>query len=915
MWFGIEWEWDYKPRESLTISLKTVGDVPAEMFPDRECPKKETFIIVPPPSTITSNSKWRFGKDRSELFMLVDGERVAGFSSHDACLDEVHWATMRGTHMLLKAAEKDANPILHIRKVCKISAERCGPVRVDCEVGHEHTDDLETDCRACAPGTYKTPNMTRCVQCPEGSISYGHGSSLCEKCRGNTVTNEQQTRCECRREEERTVLFGTYTWQNVLVGTLGELPCGHDSDENYTVERFARKYCDVISGFDETDFSDCPYDREMVTKRPVEYLADEISASLTVGKNISSEKANDNLEKMDLIFGHYEQDPRKSELSAETSDKYRGAAVSIVTSLVGGSLNSSSLSGTDTIGFVVAEVQGIENKNMLGHSNEFDDEKGGSFSAELKSPKGTVATAVIYQSDTFFPSYLTSKVKISGSSEEKKGVFRDIAEVFNDAEDHSINQAIITFVASVISDINIIDEKSLEVTNSELKENVEMKFEVSDFVEGVYSQTKRKTTVYNRMTCKFYNISIQNWSEEGCTTQISYNKERGSYEVTCSCNHLTSFAVLMSMSNESNEAEEKASSILLGTSLVCLVLTLVATLPIKKQRKVEHVQVNMMLTFSLSLSIVCFFLMDLFVSSDSESEASTPCLIIALLLNYFWLCQLFWMVVEAITMYKALVKVFGSGMDRALLKYCIVGWGVPLVFPLIGLSWSKVSQYADPKTCFVRYPYGLASFYGPVVIAVLIIWFLFFSVARVIMKAMAAKSTQKKESDIAMRRRQLQSAFAVSTLLGLGWIVGFFLLMNNSNYSQINTALRWLFILLNAPQGIFIFVLYAVMNRKIRRYWISKITLGKYADYDTASTGASTSEYNSHGPRPASVALQDNPNHLMSPGEGRSNLAASPAVSRRRHSPCPATRLAPAAHGRRGRSPSPAPNRKPRSEH
>ena len=61
---------------------------------------------------------------------------------------------------------------------------------------------------------------------------------------------------------------------------------------------------------------------------------------------------------MDLIFGHYEQDPRKSELSAETSDKYRGAAVSIVTSLVGGSLNSSSLSGTDTIGkFYLADYR------------------------------------------------------------------------------------------------------------------------------------------------------------------------------------------------------------------------------------------------------------------------------------------------------------------------------------------------------------------------------------------------------------------------------------------------------------------------------------------------------------------------------------------------------------------------------
>ena len=49
-----------------------------------------------------------------------------------------------------------------------------------------------------------------------------------------------------------------------------------------------------------------------------------------------------------------------------------------------------------------------------------------------------------------------------------------------------ILQAIITFVASVISDINIIDEKSLEVTNSELKENVEMKFEVSVRIVGFH---------------------------------------------------------------------------------------------------------------------------------------------------------------------------------------------------------------------------------------------------------------------------------------------------------------------------------------------------------------------------------------------------------------------------------------------
>ena len=81
----------------------------------------------------------------------------------------------------------------------------------------------------------------------------------------------------------------------------------------------------------------------------------------------------------------------------------------------------------------------------------------------------------------------------------------------------------------------------------------------------------------------------------------------------------------------------------------------------------------------------------------------------AFLLNYFWLCQLSWMITEAVTMYIALVKVFGTYIRKALLKYSLAGWGVPLIFPLIGLAWGG-TDYADPKTLvqFV-YPQTLIS--------------------------------------------------------------------------------------------------------------------------------------------------------------------------------------------------------------
>ena len=57
--------------------------------------------------------------------------------------------------------------------------------------------------------------------------------------------------------------------------------------------------------------------------------------------------------------------------------------------------------------------------------------------ASLKAPDGTIATAVFYKSDTLFPSAETTKVKISGSPEEKKEVFRDIAKQFRTAENEA----------------------------------------------------------------------------------------------------------------------------------------------------------------------------------------------------------------------------------------------------------------------------------------------------------------------------------------------------------------------------------------------------------------------------------------------------------------------------------------------
>ena len=49
----------------------------------------------------------------------------------------------------------------------------------------------------------------------------------------------------------------------------------------------------------------------------------------------------------------------------------------------------------------------------------------------------------------------------------------------------------------------------------------------------------------------------------------------------------------------------------------------------RKGLKMKSVQINLMLVISLTVSIVCFFLMDLFVEEHDETEPSAGCSIVS----------------------------------------------------------------------------------------------------------------------------------------------------------------------------------------------------------------------------------------------------------------------------------------------
>ncbi|XP_063692495.1 adhesion G protein-coupled receptor E5-like [Bolinopsis microptera] len=333
-----------------------------------------------------------------------------------------------------------------------------------------------------------------------------------------------------------------------------------------------------------------------------------------------------------------------------------------------------------------------------------------------------------------------------------------------------------------------------------------MKF---DFVDIRKPEKKLRQRVIKE--CRYYETTSNKWSPTGCTTRVT---EDGSVEYEC--DHMTSFAVIMTLTNKSSVAEDGVSRTLLGLSLSCLLLAVSAILPNKAILSMFPNWIHLMLMLSLIPSIICFLLID--IVADTEGNPSTSCSTIAFLLNYFWLCQLNWMVIEAVTLYKAVVQVFNTYIRAAKLKYCIIGWGLPLIFPILGFVWGG-KQFVNPETCFVRKSFGLVTFYAPMAFGIMVNWILFFFIIRAVFKATTARAEQTEMTKVKMRVRQLRSALFVTTLLGLGWIVGFFLLVDSTD-SDLSQIIRWTFILVNTPQGVFIFIFHVLLKEDVKTFWV-----------------------------------------------------------------------------------------------
>ncbi|XP_017276797.3 adhesion G-protein coupled receptor G4 [Kryptolebias marmoratus] len=390
--------------------------------------------------------------------------------------------------------------------------------------------------------------------------------------------------------------------------------------------------------------------------------------------------------------------------------------------------------------------------------------------------------------------------------------------------------------------------------------------------------------------CVFWNFNKNNgnggWDDYGCR---KYNSS--SDYTTCLCDHLTHFGVLLDVSRtQADLLNEQILTIITyigcGVSSLFLGITVLTYTAFEKLRRDYPSQILINLSLAL-LGLNLVFLVNSWLSSWGVYGL---CVAVASTLHYFLLASFTWMGLEAVNMYFALIKVFNAYVPSYILKFCILGWGIPLVICVMVLIVNREAYgshlYSNTRStlesldnsddfCWLQ---DDMTFYVSVVAYAALV-FLFnigiFVVVLIQIRHMRANSPAGTRRGL---MQDLKGVASLTFLLGLTWIVGFL------TWGPVRIVLLYLFSGLNTLQGLFIFLFHCLMKENVRKQWRIHLCFGRFRleEHSEWSNSASVGALPKSRENPSRAAIPS----LRSVQSNSTDSTSASSDSSRRDSSC-----------------------------
>lgn len=287
--------------------------------------------------------------------------------------------------------------------------------------------------------------------------------------------------------------------------------------------------------------------------------------------------------------------------------------------------------------------------------------------------------------------------------------------------------------------------------------------------------------------CVFWNFSLFNslggWDDTGCKLK---SNEKG--KVTCHCNHLTSFSILMSTSipKEIQDALDIITYVGVGISMGSLVICLIIEACVWKamtRNNTSYMRHVSIVNIAVSLLIAdIWFIIGASISKNTlenpGEDTRTPisaCTAATFFIHFFYLALFFWMLISGLLLFYRTILVFSHMSKSTMLAIGFsVGYGAPLIIAVVTVAATAPSggYIKENQACWLNWDKTMAllAFVIPALTIVVINFLILIVVLYKMLRRGVGDATQPDERNAVV---VIARCLAILTpFFGLTWGLG-----------------------------------------------------------------------------------------------------------------------------------------------
>ncbi|XP_037100064.1 uncharacterized protein LOC119117714 isoform X1 [Syngnathus acus] len=320
--------------------------------------------------------------------------------------------------------------------------------------------------------------------------------------------------------------------------------------------------------------------------------------------------------------------------------------------------------------------------------------------------------------------------------------------------------------------------------------------------------------------CVFWNFSLFDglggWDDEGCELV-----ERVDQTVTCRCDHLTSFSILMSPFFPNSLILSFITFIGVAISMASLVICLLIEGYMFTRRRVREDDIKLLrnisiMNIALSLLIAnVWFIIGSSITEDGRNNRPA-CTAATFFIHFFYLALFFWMLNFAMLLLYNMFNLFGGALSKRaqLIIGFSLGYGTPLLIATITIAVTAPNDTYIQETaiCWLNWNQSKALL-AFVIPALIIVFINILILIVVIIKFIQSRGMQISVKDNAKNTLgSIVRTLAILTpFFGVTWSLGVGTLVDPSNFG-IHAA----FAFFNSLQGFFVLVFGTLLDRTVQ---------------------------------------------------------------------------------------------------